>query len=637
MNLFRTCALGVAATTITAAGAVVLSAGAASAVTCPAIARGTGTVTPAPSPGVNWSACNLEHADLAGADLAGADLMGTNLEFVNAQGANLSDVNLQDGVIDDAQFADVNLSGTEMSGIYTVVGLSSGGITGTPASLPHPELGAVSLVDGYLVGPDVDLDNANLAAADLAGVSFQEASLVDADLAAADLSGDSIDGNLAGANLGGVNLAGAYLGGVSSGGITGTPAALPSNWLLEDGYLIGPDAQVVGANLTGLDLAGADLQYTDLDESNLTDVDLAGADLANGGLLSATLTGANLSGADLYRIVSGSITGTPEALPQSWTLRDGYLFGPDDWLDMADLSGLDLSGLDLADAFMESANLTGANMSGTDAAGADLGGAQVADVNITGTVLAGASLQAIRSGGGMTGAPASLPAGWVLRSGWLIGPAVFLDNDNLNGVNLSGTDMAGANVSFSTFDGADLSGTDLAGSFLGPADFTNANLAGADLFGADMNPVTWTGATCPDGSSASSHGGSCASALAFRFAGFIAPKPGSTIKAAARDVLVHFKLATTSGAAVFASIGAALGAARDVRATLAGPRIKATTAYCSWVSFAKEFACRITDPRGIEKGKEHSYSITVAELPQSSFVTAPRLGKAANPETVHFK
>jgi hypothetical protein len=106
----------------------------------------------------------------------------------------------------------------------------------------------------------------------------------------------------------------------------------------------------------------------------------------------------------------------------------------------------------------------------------------------------------IRSGGGVTGTPASLPAGWVLRSGWLIGPSVFLGG-NLNGVNLSGTDMAGAIMSWATFTGANLSG-------------------------ADLSDATWTDATCPDGTSASSHAGSCAGALAFRFAGFSTPQAG---------------------------------------------------------------------------------------------------------------
>lgn len=173
--------------------------------------------------------------------------------------------------------------------------------------------------------------------------------------------------------------------------------------------------------------------------------------------------------------------------------------------------------------------------------------------------------------------------------------------------------------------------------------FTKANLDGADLFGAFLQVTAWRGATCPDGTSANSHADGCRFALAFFSAGFITPRSGSTVAASASRVNVHFKLATASGAAIRASVAAAIGAAKLVRVTLAGPGIKATSAYCSWDRAAREFVCMIADPHGIKKGASHSYTITVAEEPGSNvqstpqFQTAPRLGKAANPETIHFR
>jgi hypothetical protein len=175
-----------------------------------------------------------------------------------------------------------------------------------------------------------------------------------------------------------------------------------------------------------------------------------------------------------------------------------------------------------------------------------------------------------------------------------------------------------------------------------PADFTEADLLGADLFGADLDTVTWTGATCPDGTSPASHGNSCANAQAFRLTGFASPKPGSTVAVSAKHVVVHFDLAVASGAGIPASVASAIGGAREVRATLAGPGIKATSAYCAWASASREFACTIADPRGIEKGKSHSYTVTVAEETDSAalsprvFVAALRVGKAVNPEVIHF-
>jgi uncharacterized protein YjbI with pentapeptide repeats len=137
MISLRGFAFGIAVATAVSAGTVVVGSAAASAATCPTLNRGTGRVSPAPAPGVDWSECDLAQANL---------------------------------------------------------GVRSGGITGVPASLPAGVLGATSLVDGYLVGPDVDLNGADLASADLKGVSFQRATLDNADLADADLTGASVDG-----------------------------------------------------------------------------------------------------------------------------------------------------------------------------------------------------------------------------------------------------------------------------------------------------------------------------------------------------------------------------------------------------------------------------------------------------------
>jgi uncharacterized protein YjbI with pentapeptide repeats len=177
----------------------------------------------------------------------------------------------------DLSYAD--LSGADLSGVR------SGNITGTPVVLPSDW----SLISGYLMGPGVDLTDADLTDADLTG-----ANLTDADLS-----------------------------GVRSGNITGTPVALPSDWSLFSGYLIGPGADLTGADLSGL---------------NLTDADL---------------TGANLSG-----VRSGNITGTPVALPSDWSLISGYLIGPGADLTGADLTEAILSGTDLTDADFTDANLT---------------------------------------------------------------------------------------------------------------------------------------------------------------------------------------------------------------------------------------------------------------------------------------
>ncbi len=140
----------IVATAALTTGTMMLCAATAGAVTCPTVARGTGTVTPAPAPGVDWSGCYLVGANLAAADLSGADLSRANLQRASLTGSNLSGATLASSTIDNADLAGTNLNGTTLAGIYTVVGVSSGGITGTPASMPGTELGATYLIDGYL-------------------------------------------------------------------------------------------------------------------------------------------------------------------------------------------------------------------------------------------------------------------------------------------------------------------------------------------------------------------------------------------------------------------------------------------------------------------------------------------------------
>ena len=99
-------------------------------------------------------------------------------------------------------------------------------------------------VNGYQIGPNVDLMEADLTGADLTGADLTGANLSDANLSNA---------NLSNANLTAADLRGANLTGVKSGGITGTPFTLPTGWatgwVLINGYLIGSGANLANANM----------------------------------------------------------------------------------------------------------------------------------------------------------------------------------------------------------------------------------------------------------------------------------------------------------------------------------------------------------------------------------------------------
>jgi uncharacterized protein YjbI with pentapeptide repeats len=106
---------------------------------------------------------------------------------------------------------------------------------------------------------------------------------------------------------------------------------------------------------------------------------------------------ANLQNARLEGVRGMWIYGSPQNLPESWRLDQGLLIGPGANLESANLRMVGLEGLDL-----KNANLRGV------------------------------------SSGFITGTPKSLPEGWILTGGYLIGPGANLGQAELQSANLEG-------------------------------------------------------------------------------------------------------------------------------------------------------------------------------------------------------
>jgi len=144
-----------------------------------------------------------------------------------------------------------------------------------------------------------NLVGCNLSYASLPGADLKLANMRNVSLVHTDLEGANLERALVyEARLEGANLEGASLAGVQSGLDTGAPSALPEHWQLTDGHLIGPDADLEGAQLEGADLEGVDLEGANL-RANLTGALLSGADLEGAGLEHADLRGADVEGANL--------------------------------------------------------------------------------------------------------------------------------------------------------------------------------------------------------------------------------------------------------------------------------------------------------------------------------------------------
>ncbi|MGA3148180.1 MAG: pentapeptide repeat-containing protein, partial [Acidimicrobiales bacterium] len=155
--------------------------------------------------GADVRGADLRGVDLRDADLAGADLSGVTLTGTDLFGADLSGSTLAGAILRDCNLSSVDLTGTDLSGL-TMQDDSSSGITGTPRMLPVDW----SLVEGYLVGPGADLDEADLSFADLTGADLTGADLTGADLISADVSHADLSGaNLEGADVSDADLRGA--------------------------------------------------------------------------------------------------------------------------------------------------------------------------------------------------------------------------------------------------------------------------------------------------------------------------------------------------------------------------------------------------------------------------------------------
>ena len=113
------------------------------------------------------------------------------------------------------------------------------------------------------------------------------------------------------------------------------------------------------------------------------------------------------------------------------------------------------AGADLANANLAGARLSNANLAGSNLAGANLAGADLSSAILTG----------VRSGG-IKGKP-SLPSGWLLFHGYLLGPGANLGGANFVNLDFGSLDLSGVNL-----NGAKLAGTKLGNVLLSGGPYT---------------------------------------------------------------------------------------------------------------------------------------------------------------------
>ena len=602
--------------------------------------------------------------------LVGGYLMGPGADLNDA---DLSTLNLGLADLNSASVTGADLDQTDMASA-DLTNINSGAVTGKPVLPAH-----WTVSSGYLIGPTADLQGGNLTGADLAVADLDSANLGQADLASANLTqadlanADLTDANASSADLSGTVMAHTLLSGVQSADLTGAPASLPASWSVDDGYLVGPAANLTDAQLAGLKLPGADLASTQFQGADLSGADLAGADLNQ-----ATFGGADLSSADL----AGA------------NLNSAFLSG-------ANLTGADAVGVQMQ-ADLESANLTQA-----DLANANLGSANVTGLIMSGTNLSGANLNQVLFFLPGSGTPKALPANWTAADGFLIGPTVAIDDTLMTGIDLHGDDLAGAVLDNDNLTGADLDHADLA----------HADLVMSTMTGVSVVGTIWLDTVCPDFSNSNKHIDGCLSGLdttppvvaitgvsngksyvvgrvpaarcvttdngtvatpaaltttttgkhgvgrftatcsgavdlagnkqlasvrasysvLYGMHGFASPASGAKLRRSAGRISVSFRLTNGAGTPIARSLAAALAHARDVRVALTAHGMRRVAATCTWSSAARLFKCSLRLPAAIATGRISKAMLTATENVGTGLVVVPAIKGSHDPQTVRFR
>ena len=247
---------------------------------------------------------SLAGFNLSGMDLTGAGLRGTILTGANLSGAKLNSADLSGAVLDFANIAGADFSSTKFDDVRAAH------TNGTPRYLSY----SFKLINGFLLGPRVDLSR----------VWLKGATLTNLDLSYANLTATVLDN----AKLTNIRVYQAKFTPSVQGAVTYGLQGKPATWnvTIIKGYLIAPGVNLSGANLSysrldGLKLIGCDLTRADLRHATATRADFSKATLYSANLGDADFTGARFGGVRSNTFVYG----VPKALPMGWYLGGNYL------------------------------------------------------------------------------------------------------------------------------------------------------------------------------------------------------------------------------------------------------------------------------------------------------------------------
>ncbi len=172
--------------------------------------------------------------------------------------------------------------------------------------------------------------------------------------------------------------------------------------------------------------------------------------------------------------------------------------------------GANLVGADLSNAVLTNVDLSGADLTGANLNGATLTGAKFGCITVSGAQKC-ANFTNLKASA-IVGAPLTLPANWVLKSGFLLGPTVnlsglsFYKSATLSGVNLTGANLRSAGLRGANLSNSNLTNADLTGALANETTITDGSLY---IPYTAFNGVTWGNTTCINGNPSSYYGNTC--------------------------------------------------------------------------------------------------------------------------------
>lgn len=317
---------------------------------------------------------NLRGADLRGAKLAKARLNGADLSFAKLNRADLRSAKLRHVRLVNADLRHSDSSkyrpGHRAQTRSGVVPRFGGGALGHVVPRGYTLPPDCTLSKGVLTCPqgadysdcacqgtqfaNSTLVGANFTGANLENANFYYATLWDATLTGTTMNNSTVDGS-------GTNFDGASFPGVNSGGIIGTPNQYADFYGMFNGYLVGPSANLTGANLSNVVIPSSPLVSLTIEDCNIavTGICLSGANF----------TSANLTSATLDNLVADS------AIFTNATLNNASLRGT--ILNSATLDGTSMINTNFSSGYLIAASLNNVTtMSGTNFTNANLTSAQ---------------------------------------------------------------------------------------------------------------------------------------------------------------------------------------------------------------------------------------------------------------------